>query len=65
MSFGAYFSSNSATIPAALATGNLTLRPFSIVSEIIYDEATQKAKGVRIIDALTMKDYEFFAKIVL
>jgi len=62
--FGAYFSSNSATIPAALATGNLTLRPFSIVSEIIYDEATQKAKGVRIIDALTMKDYEFFAKIV-
>lgn len=62
--YGAYFSSNSSTIPAALATGNLTLRPFSIVAEIIYDDATQRAKGVRVIDSETMKSYEFYSKIV-
>ncbi len=62
--YGGYFSSNSATIPAAAATGNLTLRPFSIVSEVIYDDDSQKASGVRIIDALTMEVVEFFAKIV-
>lgn len=62
--FGGYFSSNSSTIPSAMATGNLTLRPFSIVSEIIYDDLHQKAKGVRIIDALTHKQFEYFAKII-
>jgi choline dehydrogenase-like flavoprotein len=45
-------------------TGNLTLRPNSIVSEIIYDKETKRAKGVRIIDAETMKTEEFFAKII-
>lgn len=62
--FGGYFSSNSSTIPAAVATGNLTLRPFSIVTEIIYDDKTQKASGVRIIDANTHEDLEFFSKII-
>lgn len=62
--FGGYFSSNSSTIPAALATGNLTLRPFSTVSEILYDSQSKKAKGVRIIDTITKKNYEFFAKII-
>jgi len=62
--FGGYFSSNSSTIPAAMATGNLTLRPFSIVSEILYDERKQKAKGVRIIDSETSEVHEFYAKIV-
>lgn len=62
--FGGYFSSNSSTIPAAMATGNLTLRPFSIVSEIIYDERGQKAGGVRVIDALTHEVLEFHAKII-
>ncbi|WP_114789070.1 GMC family oxidoreductase [Niabella yanshanensis] len=62
--FGAYFSSNSSTIPAALATGNLTLRPFSVVSEIIYDDTTRRAKGVRVIDMLTMQHYEFAARII-
>jgi choline dehydrogenase-like flavoprotein len=62
--FGGYFSSNSSTLPAALATGNLTLRPFSIVSEIIYNEKQQKASGVRVIDALTNEVLEFSAKIV-
>lgn len=62
--FGGYFSSNSSTLPAAFSTGNLTLRPFSIVTEIIYDDHTQKAKGVRIIDTLTKETFEYFAKII-
>jgi len=62
--FGGYFSSNSSTIPAAMATGNLTLRPFSIVTEILYDEQKGKAKGVRIIDALSNEVHEFYSKIV-
>lgn len=62
--FGGYFSSNSATLPAAAKTGNLTLRPFSIVLDVIYDKDTKKAKGVRILDSETMKTEEYFAKIV-
>jgi choline dehydrogenase-like flavoprotein len=62
--FGAYFSTQSATLPAAVATGNLTLRPYSIVTKIIYDKDTKKAKGVEVLDAETMKTYEYFAKIV-
>src|SRR5690606_31592502 len=41
--FGGYFSSNSATLPRAASTGNLTLRPFSIVTEIVYDDNTNSA----------------------
>src|SRR6476660_5662773 len=44
--FGGYFSTQSSTLPAAMKTGNLTLRPFSIVTELIYDKDTKKAKGV-------------------
>ena len=62
--YGAYFSSNSSTLPAAEATGNLTIRPFSIVTEIIYDDETQKAKGVRIMDSETKETKEYFAKVV-
>jgi len=62
--FGAYFSTQSSTLPAAVATGNLTLRPFSIVTRILYDKDTKKAKGVEILDAETNQTYEFFAKIV-
>jgi choline dehydrogenase-like flavoprotein len=62
--FGGYFSSNSSTIPAATATGNLTLRPFSIVSEIIYDDKKQKATGVRVIDTNTHQQIEFFSRII-
>ncbi len=62
--FGAYFSTQSATLPAAMATGNLTLRPFSIVTKIIYDKDTKKAKGVEVLDAETNQTYEYFAKIV-
>ncbi len=62
--YGAYFSSNAATLPAAVASGNMTLRPFSIVNSIIYDKDTKKAKGVRIIDANTNETIEYYAKIV-
>ena len=62
--FSGYFSSNSATIPAAAATGLLTLRPNSIVIEVIYDIDSKRAKGVRILDSETMKTEEYFAKII-
>ena len=62
--FGSYFSSNSSTLPAAERTGNMTLRPNSVVSEVIYDETTQKAKGVWIVDALTKGSMEFNSKVV-
>ncbi|HTE02222.1 MAG TPA: GMC family oxidoreductase [Mucilaginibacter sp.] len=62
--FGAYFSTQSATLPAAMATKNLTVRPFSIVTKILYDKDTKKAKGVEVLDAETNKTYEYFAKIV-
>jgi choline dehydrogenase-like flavoprotein len=62
--FGGYFSTQSATLPAAMATGNLTLRPFSIVTKILYDKDTKRATGVEILDAETNKTYEYKAKIV-
>ena len=62
--FGAYFSTQSSTLPAAMKTGNLTLRPWSIVTEIIYDKDTKKAKGVRVLDAQTNQTYDYFAKVI-
>lgn len=62
--FGGYFSSNSATIPVAMATGNLTLRPFSIVAEVLYDKENKRAKGVRVVDTETKESIEFFAKVI-
>lgn len=62
--FGGYFSSNSATLPAAAATGNLTLRPNAITTEVIYDKDTKRAKGVRIMDAETKQYEEYYAKII-
>ena len=62
--YGAYFSSNSSTLPAAYKTGNLTLRPFSIVHSIIWDKEKHKATGVRVIDAETMETFEYFAPII-
>ncbi|RZP06985.1 MAG: GMC family oxidoreductase [Flavobacteriales bacterium] len=62
--FGAYFSSNSSTLPAAEATGNMTIRPNSIVYEIIYDETKKKARGVKIIDSESKLTYEFKSKII-
>ena len=62
--FGGYFSTQSSTLPAAVATGNLTVRPFSIVTRILYNKDTKKATGVEVLDAETNKTYEFKSKIV-
>jgi choline dehydrogenase-like flavoprotein len=62
--YGGYFSSNSSTLPAAEKTGNMTLRPFSIVHELIYDEKKGKATGVRVLDAETGEQMEFFANVI-
>ncbi len=62
--YGAYFSSQAATLPVAEDTGNLTIRPFSIAKEVVYDKASGKASGVKIIDAETGDEIEFFARIV-
>lgn len=62
--FGGYFSTQSATLPAAMKTGNLTLRPFSIVTKILYDKDKKRATGVEVLDAETNKTYEYKAKIV-
>jgi choline dehydrogenase-like flavoprotein len=63
-SYGAYFSSQSATLPAATATGRLTLRPNSIVHSVVYDEENDRATGVRVIDAETRDEIEFSGRIV-
>ena len=62
--YGAYFSSNASTLPAAAKTGNLTLRPYSIVHAVIRDEATGLATGVRVIDQETKQTHEFTAKVI-
>ena len=62
--YGAYFSSQAATLPAAERTGNLTLLVDKIVSEIIYDEKMGKASGVRVVNQNTKKAEEYFAKII-
>lgn len=62
--FGAYFSSQTSTLPLAEATGNMTLRPNSIVHEVMYDKNKKRATGVRVIDAETNQTYEYKAKVV-
>lgn len=62
--FGAYFSSQSSTLPMAEATGNMTLRPNSIVHEVMYDKDRKMATGVRVIDAETNQTFEYKAKVV-
>ena len=63
-STGSYFSSQSATLPAAQATGNLTLRPHSNVHSIIYNEETDQATGVRVVDFETKEMHEFYADVI-
>lgn len=62
--YGAYFSTNASTLPAAHATGNLTLRPNSLVNKVLYDEAKGKAIGVEIIDTETNEVIEFYSRII-
>lgn len=62
--FGAYFSSNAVTLPAAEATGNLTLRSDAIVTTLVYDDDTRRVTGVRVMDANTRETVEYTAKVV-
>jgi choline dehydrogenase-like flavoprotein len=62
--FGGYFSSNSSTLPWAEKTGNLTMRPFSVVHSIIYDEKKGKATGVRVVDTNTKEMTEYYANVI-
>lgn len=62
--YGGYFSSNASTLPAAEQTGNMTLRPNSVVYELIYDDKKGKATGVKVLDAETGEQMEFHAKII-
>jgi choline dehydrogenase-like flavoprotein len=62
--YGAYFSTNASTIPAAYATGNLTVRPHSLVNRVLYDEQKERATGVEIIDTTTKGTEEFYAKLI-
>jgi choline dehydrogenase-like flavoprotein len=62
--FGAYFSTQSSTLPAAMATGNLTVRPWSIVTRVLYDKDRKRATGVEVLDAETNQTYEYKAKII-
>jgi len=62
--FGGYFSSNTSTLPWAEKTGNLSVRPFSVVHSILYDESTGKASGVKIIDTNTKQEIIYKARII-
>jgi len=62
--FGGYFSSNASTLPWAQKTGNLTLKPFSVVESVIYDDKAGKATGVRVVDANTKAVTEYYAKVI-
>jgi choline dehydrogenase-like flavoprotein len=62
--FGAYFSTQSSTLPAAMKTGRLTLKPFSIVSEVLYDRNAKRATGVRVLDAVTNQTVDYKSKVV-
>lgn len=62
--YGGYFSSNASTLPAAEATGNMTIRPYSVVNAVLYDKDAKRAKGVRVIDAETKEVHEYFAKVI-
>jgi choline dehydrogenase-like flavoprotein len=62
--YGAYFSSNSSTLPWAMKTGNLTIRTHSVVHSIIYDKDKKKAVGVRVVDANTKEMSEYYARII-
>lgn len=62
--YGAYFSTNASTLPAAFATGNLTLRPHSLVNKVLYDETKSRATGVEIVDTETNEVTEFYSRII-
>jgi len=62
--YGAYFSTQSSTLPAAVATGRLTLKPFAIVTEVLYDRDKKRATGVRVLDAVTDQTTDYSARVI-
>jgi len=62
--YGAYFSTQSSTLPAAIATGRLTLLPFSIVTEVLYDRDRRRATGVRVLDAVSERTTDYRARVI-
>jgi len=62
--YGAYFSTQSATLPAAVKTGRLTLKPWSIVNEVLVDKNSKRATGVRVLDGLSMQSTDYKAKVI-
>lgn len=62
--YGAYFSTNASTMPAAYATGNLVLRPHSLVNRVLYDEKSRKATGIELIDTQTNQTEEYYARLI-
>jgi len=62
--YGGYFNANSTLIPWAMKTGNLDLKPNSVVHSVLYDESKQKATGVRVIDTKTKESHDYFAKVI-
>ena len=62
--YGGYFSTQSSTLPFATATGKLTLKPFQIVTEVLYDKEKQRATGVRVLDAVSEKSVDYSAKVI-
>ena len=62
--FGGYFSTQSSTLPVAMKTGNLTVRPYSIVTQVLFDKNSKKASGVEVLDSETNQTYQFNSKIV-
>ncbi len=62
--YGAYFSTQSSTLPAAVATGRLTLKPWAIVTEVIYDKDKKRATGVRVLDAMTDQTTDYQARVI-
>jgi choline dehydrogenase-like flavoprotein len=62
--YGAYFSTQSSTLPAAAKTGRLTLKPFAIVTEVLYDKSAKRASGVRVLDATNNQTTDYSAKVI-
>jgi choline dehydrogenase-like flavoprotein len=62
--FGAYFSTQSSTLPFAVKTGRLTLKPFSIATEVLYDKDRKRATGVRVLDAVTNQTTDYRSRVV-
>ncbi len=62
--YGAYFSTQSSTLPAAAKTGRLTLKPFAIAGEVIFDRDRKRATGVRVLDAITNQTTDYTARVV-